>query len=93
MRDMPEEAQNLTSNFLNKMEYIDACLKEVVRCYSLLMLVRMAARDVTFKTANGTEYVIPKGELPPARGTHHLADSLLFSRSHSFSFTIYNQPR
>jgi len=92
MRDMPEEAQNLTSNFLNKMEYIDACLKEVVRCYSLLMLVRMAARDVTFKTANGTEYVIPKGRIVSASPyiTNH--DETVFPNPDVFDPERFNDP-
>jgi cytochrome P450 len=36
-------------------------MKESVRRYGMLMLVRMAMKDVPFTAADGREFIIPKG--------------------------------
>ncbi|KAI8826965.1 cytochrome P450 [Fimicolochytrium jonesii] len=45
-------------NSLNSLPFLDCCMKETVRKYSLLMALRTAEQDITF---NG--HVIPKGEI------------------------------
>jgi cytochrome P450 len=59
--EMGEEAETLAPNFISKLEYLDSCMKETVRRYGMLMLVRKAMKDVAFTSADGREFVIPKG--------------------------------
>lgn len=59
--EMGEEAETLAPNFISKLEYLDSCMKETVRRYGMLMLVRKAMKDVAFTSADGREFIIPKG--------------------------------
>lgn len=61
MTDIPEDAERLSPNFISKLEYLDCCMKETVRRYGIMMLVRKAMVDCPFKAASGEEFVIPKG--------------------------------
>jgi len=61
MKEMPEDAEQLSPNFISKLDFIDCCMKETVRRYGILMLVRKAVVDCPFKSASGQEFVIPKG--------------------------------
>jgi sterol 14-demethylase len=48
---------------VNQMEFLQNCIKEALRMYPpLIMLMRMAMQDIR-TTANGKEYVIPKGDI------------------------------
>jgi hypothetical protein len=61
MAEMGEEAETLAPNFIGKLEYLDSCMKETVRRYGMLMLVRKAMKDVAFTSADGRDFIIPKG--------------------------------
>eukprot|EP01034_Spumella_vulgaris_P036161 gene36161-44603_t len=49
---------------VGKMEYLQNCIKEVLRMYPpLILLMRMAMSDIETTTADGTKYVIPQGDI------------------------------
>ncbi len=53
----------MSSKFISQLNYMDACMKESVRKYSTLLLVRLAMQDVGFTTADGQEFLLPQGTL------------------------------
>lgn len=53
----------MSSKFISQLNYMDACMKESVRKYSTLLLVRLAMQDVCFTTADGQEFLLPQGTL------------------------------
>lgn len=52
---------DISTTFISKLEYLDSCMKEAVRRYGILMLVRKAMVNTPFVTASGQEFIIPKG--------------------------------
>lgn len=59
--ELGEEAEQMSSKFISQLNYMDACMKESVRKYSTLLLVRLAMQDVCFTTADGQEFLLPQG--------------------------------
>eukprot|EP01038_Epipyxis_sp_PR26KG_P007880 gene7880-10696_t len=54
---------DLDFNYINKMEYLQNCVKESLRMFPpLILLMRKALIDVE-TTSNGVKYVIPKGDI------------------------------
>lgn len=54
---------SLDFDSVGNMEYLQNCVKEVLRMHPpLIMLMRMAMQDVE-TTCNGTKYTIPKGDI------------------------------
>jgi hypothetical protein len=65
--ELGEEAEQMSSKFISQLNYMDACMKESVRKYSTLLLVRLAMQDVCFTTADGQEFLLPQGTLSRTR--------------------------
>jgi len=61
--ELGEEAEQMSSKFISQLNYMDASMKESVRKYSTLLLVRLAVQDVCFTTADGQEFLLPQGAL------------------------------
>ena len=66
---MGEEAEQMSSKFISQLDYMDACMKESVRKYSTLLLVRLAMQDVRFTTADGQEFLLQQGTPTPTPAT------------------------
>ncbi len=49
---MGEEAEDISLSFLGKTDYIDSCMKEVVRKYAMVALVRKVIQPFYFTTGN-----------------------------------------
>ena len=60
----------MSSKFISQLNYM-SCMKESVRKYSTLLLVRLAMQDVSFTTADGQEFLLPQGTPPPYTSDQH----------------------
>jgi cytochrome P450 len=94
--ELGEEAEQMSSKFISQLNYMDACMKESVRKYSTLLLVRLAMQDVCFTTTDGQEFLLPQGTL--SRDTRRNAwwnelSSSVAGRTVAFSpfLTHYNE--
>ncbi len=50
--EVSKDVKQINNVFIGKMEYLDACMKETVRKYSILQLVRISQRPFEFTAGN-----------------------------------------